>query len=157
MTGAQRLGWGGAQRRARPDRHDRGSGTVLVLTVVMILAAVLAALALLGGAIGARQRAATAADLGALAAAGALPPSCAVAAGVVADNGARLVSCTLAGSSAAVVVAWFGRGWVAELAAVLPGGRDAVGWCGVAALCVLGNWGCAALRRWFERGSHAAA
>jgi len=59
--------------------------------------------------------------------------------------------------SAAVVVAWFGRGWVAELAAVLPGGRDAVGWCGVAALCVLGNWGCAALRRWFERGSHAAA
>ncbi len=78
---------------------------MLVLTVVMILAAVLAALALLGGAIGARQRAATAADLGALAAAGALPPSCAVAAGVVAGNGARLVSCTLAGSSAAVVVA----------------------------------------------------
>lgn len=42
--------------------------------------------------------------------------------------------------SAAVVVAWFGRGWVAELATVLPGGQDAVAWSGVAALCVLGNW-----------------
>ena len=59
--------------------------------------------------------------------------------------------------SAAVVVAWYGRGWVAELAAVLPGGGDAVGWSAVAALCVLGNWGFGALRRQFERGSHAAA
>lgn len=58
--------------------------------------------------------------------------------------------------SAAVVVAWYGRGWVAELAAVLPGGGDAVGWSAVAALCVLGNWGFGALRRQFERGSHAA-
>ena len=59
--------------------------------------------------------------------------------------------------SAAVVVAWFGRGWVADLGAVLPGGSDAVGWSGVAALCVLGNWGFGALRRQLERGSHAAA
>ena len=59
--------------------------------------------------------------------------------------------------SAAVVVAWYGRGWVAELATVLPGGSDAVGWSAVAALCVLGNWGFGALRRQFERGSHAAA
>ena len=59
--------------------------------------------------------------------------------------------------SAAVVVAWYGRGWVAELAAVLPGGSDAVGWSGVAALCVLANWGFGALRRQLERGSHAAA
>lgn len=42
--------------------------------------------------------------------------------------------------SAAVVVAWFGRGWVTELATVLPGGQDAVAWSGIAALCVLGNW-----------------
>ncbi len=59
--------------------------------------------------------------------------------------------------SAAVVVAWYGRGWVADLAAVLPGGSDAVGWSGIAALCVLGNWGFGALRRQFEHRSHAAA
>ena len=49
--------------------------------------------------------------------------------------------------SAAVVVAWFGRGWVAELAAVLPGGGDAVAWSGIAALCLLGNWGVGLLRQ----------
>ena len=59
--------------------------------------------------------------------------------------------------SAAVVVAWFGRGWVAELAAVLPGGGDAVAWSGVAALCLLGNWGVGLLRGQGMRGSHAAA
>ena len=59
--------------------------------------------------------------------------------------------------SAAVVVAWLGRGWVAELAAVLPGGGDAVAWSGVAALCLLGNWGVGLLRGQLMRGSHAAA
>ena len=59
--------------------------------------------------------------------------------------------------SAAVVVAWFGRGWMAELAAVLPGGRDAVGWSAIAALCMLGNWGLGAVRRQFEHGARAAA
>ena len=59
--------------------------------------------------------------------------------------------------SAAVVVAWYGRGWVAELATVLPGGRDAVGWSGVAALCLLGNWGFGALRRQLEHGARTAA
>lgn len=58
--------------------------------------------------------------------------------------------------SAAVVVAWFGRGWVAELGAVLPGGRDAVAWSGIAALCLLGNWGFGLLRDRIERGAHAA-
>ena len=59
--------------------------------------------------------------------------------------------------SAAVVVAWFGRGWVSELAAVLPGGADAVAWSGVAALCLLGNWGLGLLRGQHMRGSHAGA
>jgi hypothetical protein len=58
--------------------------------------------------------------------------------------------------SAAVVVAWFGRGWVAELGTVLPGGQDAVAWSGIAALCVLGNWGFGLLRDRIERGAHAA-
>ena len=59
--------------------------------------------------------------------------------------------------SAAVVVAWYGRAWPAELAAVLPGGSDAVGWTGAAALCVLANWGFGALRGHLERGSRTAA
>lgn len=58
--------------------------------------------------------------------------------------------------SAAVVVAWQGRGWVAGLAAVLPGGSDAVGWSGAAALCVLANWGFGALRGYFHHGSRTA-
>ncbi len=59
--------------------------------------------------------------------------------------------------SAAVAVAWFGRGWPAELAAVLPGGGDAVAWSGVAALCLLGNWGIGLLRGQLARGMHTAA
>lgn len=59
--------------------------------------------------------------------------------------------------SAAVVVAWYGRGWPAALAAVLPGGSDAVGWSAAAALCVLANWGFGALRGHLERGSRTAA
>ena len=51
--------------------------------------------------------------------------------------------------SAAVVVAWYGHGWVAELVATLPGGGDALGWCAAAAVCLLGNWGVGAMkRRW---------
>ncbi|QIL19722.1 hypothetical protein [Thermomonas sp. HDW16] len=57
--------------------------------------------------------------------------------------------------SAAVVVAWYGRGWAVELAQVLPGGSDALGWSAVAALCVLGNWGFGALRQHFTDGTHA--
>ena len=57
--------------------------------------------------------------------------------------------------SAAVVVAWFGRGWVAELATVLPGGGDAVAWSGVAALCLLGNWVFGLLRGHFAHGMQA--
>jgi len=59
--------------------------------------------------------------------------------------------------SATVVVAWYGRSWPGELAAVLPGGSDAVGWSAAAALCVAANWGFGALRRSFEHRSHAAA
>ena len=58
--------------------------------------------------------------------------------------------------SAALVVAWFGRGWVAELAAVLPGGQDAVAWSGIAALCVLGNWAFGLLREHPAREARTA-
>ena len=59
--------------------------------------------------------------------------------------------------SAAVVVGWYGRGWIAALAAVLPGGSEAVGWSGAAVLCLLANWGWGALRMQLERGSRASA
>lgn len=49
--------------------------------------------------------------------------------------------------SAAVVVAWFGRGWAAGLVQILPGGREALGWCATAALCLLANGGLGLLRR----------
>ena len=59
--------------------------------------------------------------------------------------------------SAAVVVAWFGRSWVATLAATVPGGQSAIGWGALAACCLLGNWGLGALRRLHlgERGGFA--
>jgi hypothetical protein len=51
--------------------------------------------------------------------------------------------------SAAVVVAWYGRGWAVALTATLPGGGAALGWCAAAAVCLLGNWGLGAMkRRW---------
>lgn len=49
--------------------------------------------------------------------------------------------------SAAVVVGWFGRGWAAGLVQILPGGREALGWCATAALCLLANGGLGLLRR----------
>lgn len=58
--------------------------------------------------------------------------------------------------SAAVMVAWHGRGWAASLASVLPGGTDAAGWGGVALLCVCANWGFGALRRRADAPPHAA-
>ena len=57
--------------------------------------------------------------------------------------------------SAAVVVAWFGRGWAAGLMQVLPGGREALGWCGTAALCLLANGGLGLLRRRVGRSAAA--
>ena len=53
----------------------------------------------------------------------------------------------LFGLSALVTVAWFGRGWPAELAAILPGGSQAASWSMAAGLCLLTNWALALLRR----------
>ncbi|HTL14562.1 MAG TPA: hypothetical protein VL251_05640 [Thermomonas sp.] len=74
------------------------------------------------------------------------------------DVEARLLRALVAAFalSAAVVVAWFGRGWVAGLVQVLPGGREALGWCALAALCLLGNWALGALRRRVAPGAAAA-
>lgn len=88
---------------------DRGSGTVLVLCVAALLAATGAVLAVLGAAAVARHRAASAADLAALAAADRAPEgepaACAAAAGTARAVGAEVVSCGLEGDVATVVVA----------------------------------------------------
>lgn len=59
--------------------------------------------------------------------------------------------------SAAVVVAWYGRGWASDLAATMPGGGDALGWCAAAAACLLANWGLDGVRRWFAARPRASA
>jgi secretion/DNA translocation related TadE-like protein len=99
------------RRTRRCGRDDAGSGTVLVVGLVAVAAALTLGLSLLGQVIVARHRAAAAADLAALAAAGAAhaPPSapatdpCAVAADVAIANGATLTSCRLDQAGVAAV------------------------------------------------------
>lgn len=112
--------WMRWSRRHRPGRRsDRGSGTVLALAI----ASVGVALALLVGGLGlaviARHRATAAADLAALAAAGAEPPSCAVAADLARRNGARLGECLVAPDGSVTVTVGVSIG--------LPGAHQAVG------------------------------
>ena len=92
----------------RSTSDDRGSGTVLgtALVMVLILLAV-AALWLAQAAVAARQ-AATAADLAALAGADAARgltggQPCEVAAGVAAQHGAAVVTCTVVGPDGHIV------------------------------------------------------
>ena len=77
--------------------RERGSATVWVLLLAAVLAVVAAAAVLVGAAVVARHRAAGAADLAALAAAGRAvagdPVACATAAEVAVANGAELPGC----------------------------------------------------------------
>ncbi|MGV8923299.1 MAG: hypothetical protein ACOH1L_08130 [Thermomonas sp.] len=59
----------------------------------------------------------------------------------------------LFGLSALMTVAWYGRSWPADLAAILPGGSEAASWSLAAGLCVLGDWAFALLRRQYEERS----
>ncbi len=79
---------------------ERGSATVLGVGVVGLLAAVMALVAALAGAVADQRRVESAADLGALAGATAVQrgrPACASARDVVSRNGASLASCAVAG------------------------------------------------------------
>jgi secretion/DNA translocation related TadE-like protein len=82
--------------RSRTGR-DRGSATVWVLVLAAVLGLVAAASVLVGVAVVARHRAASAADLAALAAAGRAvtgdPSACATAADVARANAAELTAC----------------------------------------------------------------
>lgn len=84
-----------------PRRHrtgsERGSATVLGVSIIAVSVLLVVVLAGLGGAQAARHRAQQAADLAALAAArsltGGAVPACAAAAATAAAAGARLVDC----------------------------------------------------------------
>lgn len=82
--------------RARGRTGETGAASVLVLTLVGVLAAGTVLLAVVVGALVAQRRVASAADLAALAGAAALQrgaDGCAAAAGVSRRNGAELVAC----------------------------------------------------------------
>jgi len=86
-------------------RGQRGSATVYVLSLVVLLAAVTVGVAGFAGLATAKHRATAAADLAALAAASAEGDGCSVAAGTARHNGARLTSCRREGSDVTVTVA----------------------------------------------------
>ena len=119
--GAARRGGAGAGRRAGGPGagRERGSASVLVLALAVVLVLVGAVLVAAGGAVVARHRAQSAADLGALAAAQRAPdgPSdaCAAARAVVEAVGARVEECELQGVDAVVAVAVDLRGRMAAL------------------------------------------
>lgn len=108
----------------RPCPHqagpaDRGSGTVLVLIVMMVLCTAGGSGALVAAAIGVRHSAETAADLAALSAAaaaqrGALSP-CAIAGGIANANGATLATCRNDGGRVTLSVTVQPRGALSRL------------------------------------------
>lgn len=89
-------------------RGDRGSGTVLVLCLAAVLTATTAVLVALGAAAVTRHRAASAADLAALAAADRVlegeAVACAAAERTLTGLGAAVTSCRVDGDRATVVV-----------------------------------------------------
>ncbi len=93
---------------SRGPREDEGAATPVVLGLCAVLSAVAVLLTALASVAVARHRAAAAADLAALAAAGAVlegePAACARAGQVASAQGGRLVSCALTGELADVVV-----------------------------------------------------
>lgn len=92
----------------RRAEQDRGSATVLVAISIGTLAAVLVVVLQIAGAVIARHRAETAADLAALAAAAAVVwdagSACARAGSVASANGARMSSCEILGWDVRVTV-----------------------------------------------------
>ncbi len=105
---------------AHPSKAvERGSGTVLALATVAVLAAVTAAVVLVCGAWAARQRAGIAADAAALAGADvavgrAVGDPCTQARLVAHANGAALAGCAVAGVVVSVTAVVPYAGWRAE-------------------------------------------
>jgi secretion/DNA translocation related TadE-like protein len=107
-------------------RDARGSATVLVLAMLGVVLTVAAGIAVFGAAVVDQRRVEAAADLGALAGAGALQrgePACAAAATVVERNGARLTGCVPVGQDVTVRVARPARRFLGLSWAVTSVGR----------------------------------
>ncbi|WP_369406298.1 Rv3654c family TadE-like protein [Nocardiopsis trehalosi] len=110
----------GRRLRSRPTA-DAGSGTVWVLTGCVLAWVAALAVICVAGVRTDRHRAASAADLAALAAARHAVDRpdrvCAMARRTAADNGARLTSCTVAGLEVTVEVVLPARTWPATVTA----------------------------------------
>lgn len=106
-----------ARGHLRGDCVERGSGTVLVIGVVVAVLVLTTGGLLIGGAVVASHRARLAADLAALAGAALLRDSalpdraCAGAGRVAALNDAHLVSCSAAGLEVELTVTVRAPGW----------------------------------------------
>lgn len=95
-----------------PD--ERGSASVLVITLAGVLVLVTLALAAIGGMVGAHRRAQAAADLAALAGAASLgrgDDGCGAAVALASANGADLRQCRVSGEEVWVEVAVRGPEW----------------------------------------------
>lgn len=96
--------------RGWPGRRDEGAGSVLVLAAVGVVLVAAAVAGVLAQGVAARHRAATAADLSALAAADRLSSghgpgeACTAAQEVAAANGGMLARCTVSGREVVVAV-----------------------------------------------------
>lgn len=96
--------------RGRPGRDEGGFATITAVAILLVVTTVLALIGYLGSAVIARHRAQSAADLAALAAAGALVAGngdpCEVAAELAArqDGGPSVASCEVAGMDVVVTV-----------------------------------------------------
>jgi secretion/DNA translocation related TadE-like protein len=98
-------------------RDDRGAATVLAVSFLGVLLLVGGALAVVGAMVVAHRTAQSAADLAALAGARALTDGadpCPAAAGLAADNGARLVSCSVVALEVTVEVTVPGPRWLGQ-------------------------------------------
>jgi secretion/DNA translocation related TadE-like protein len=88
-------------------RHERGSATVLAVSLIGLLSVLAVLLAFVGGAVTTRRTAGAAADLAALAGASGVQngkDGCAGARTVAERNGASLAACTITGLVVAVVI-----------------------------------------------------
>jgi secretion/DNA translocation related TadE-like protein len=91
-------------RRCPDPRRQHGSATLYVLSMVALLMALALGAAGFAGLATAKHRATAAADLAALAAAGAPADACAVAAATAQRNGARVTACRRDGADVTVTV-----------------------------------------------------
>ena len=103
----------------RPEADDRGSATLPALACLGVLLLLGAALGVAAAMVTAHRSAQSAADLAALAAAGALGEgmpggSCAAAESVAAANGARMTGCQVDGRSTLVRVVVTGPHWLGQ-------------------------------------------